>query len=131
VEEPEREIKNKPFGLQDLKKYWQDFADLKKAEGKKNDHILLNEDILLLEDYIIEIKLSNPVQEEFLNGLKTELLIFLRGKLENELITITSAIKAADEKKRPYTPKEKLEHMIEKQPLLKELKDRLGLDPDF
>jgi hypothetical protein len=66
-----------------------------------------------------------------LNGLRTELLIFLRGKLENDLITISSTMRAADEKKRPYTPKEKFEHMIEKQPLLQELKDRLGLDPDF
>lgn len=131
VEEPVVESRRKPFGLQDLKNYWQDFADMKKIEGKATDHVLLNEDISLLDDYVIEIKLSNPVQEEFLNSLKTELLIFLRGKLENDSITIISSLRTEDAKKRPYTPKEKLEHMMEKQPLLQELIERLGLDPDF
>ncbi|CAN5262409.1 hypothetical protein BH23BAC1_BH23BAC1_33520 [soil metagenome] len=131
IEEPRVEMRKKSFGLQDLKKYWQDFADQKKVEGKATDHVLLNEDITLLENYVIEIKLSNPVQEEFLNSLRTELIIFLRGKLENDYITITSALRTEAEKRRPYTPKEKLEHMMEKQPLLQELKERLGLDPDF
>ena len=34
-------------------------------------------------------------------------------------------------KKIAYTNKEKFEHLAEKNPLLKELKEKLGLDPDF
>jgi DNA polymerase-3 subunit gamma/tau len=30
-----------------------------------------------------------------------------------------------------YTPREKFEYLMEKNPALKELKDRLGLDTDY
>ncbi len=30
-----------------------------------------------------------------------------------------------------FTTKEKFDHLAEKNPVLKEMKDRLGLDPDF
>jgi len=33
--------------------------------------------------------------------------------------------------RKPRTPKEKFEHLAAKNPVLKELKDRLGLDPDL
>jgi hypothetical protein len=30
-----------------------------------------------------------------------------------------------------YTPRDKFEYLLEKNPILKKLRDRLGLDPDF
>jgi hypothetical protein len=109
----------------------QEFAEKKKMEGKAREYILLNEDVELLEGNTIEIKLSNPVQEDTLDTIKTELLTFLRSKLNNESITIASKVQAGDAKKRLYTTREKFDHLAQKHPLLKELKERLGLDPDF
>jgi len=40
-------------------------------------------------------------------------------------------MKESDKKKIAYTNKEKFDLLAEKNPLLKELKERLGLDPDF
>ena len=34
-------------------------------------------------------------------------------------------------KKVYYTPREKFDYLVEKNPILKELKDRLGLDTDY
>lgn len=84
-----------------------------------------------MEDYTIEIKLSNPLQEETLNSLKPEILMFLRGKLKNDSITIKSVLNTEDRKRRLYTTREKFDHLAQKHPILQELKDRLGLDPDF
>jgi len=39
--------------------------------------------------------------------------------------------KNTDTKKVIYTNREKFEHLAEKNPNLLELKERLGLDPDF
>lgn len=123
--------RNEAFGIQDLKKYWQDFAHKMKLKGNNQEYILLNEDISLSEDLNIEIKLTNPFQEETLNNLKTELIIFLREKLNNDKITISSRMAAEETKKRLYTTREKFDHLVEKHPLLLELKEKLGLDPDF
>ncbi|MDQ3394157.1 MAG: hypothetical protein M3512_08605 [Bacteroidota bacterium] len=133
VEEPayKNQSRTEAFGLQDLRKYWEDFADIKKFDGKSTDYILLNEDINLLEDYSIEIKLSNPLQEETLTNLKPELLAFLREKLKNDGITIKAVINAEERKRRLYTTREKFDHLVEKHPILMELRERLGLDPDF
>lgn len=133
IEEPvyKNQNRNEAFGLQDLKKYWQDFANIKKLDGKSTDYILLNEDISLREDFTIEVKLSNPLQEETLNSIKTEALAFLRDKLKNDFITINSVMNTEERKKRLYTTREKFDHLVEKHPLLHELKERLGLDPDF
>jgi DNA polymerase-3 subunit gamma/tau len=133
VEEPKylNQNQNEAFGLQDLKKYWQDFADKKKLEGKNTEYILLNEDITLLEGGKIEIKLSNPMQEETLNSIKTEVLVFLRQKLQNDSITICSVLNTEERKRRLYTTREKFDYLTEKHPLLLELKERLGLDPDY
>lgn len=123
--------RNEAFGLQDLKKYWQDFAHKMKLKGNNQEYILLNEDISLSEDFNIEIKLTNPFQEETLNSLKTELIVFLREKLNNDKITLSSRMAAEETKKRLYTTREKFDHLVEKHPLLLELKEKLGLDPDF
>jgi DNA polymerase-3 subunit gamma/tau len=78
------------------------------------------------------MQLSHPVQETMLNNLKTEITGFLREKLKNNSITLFGELMANEDiKKMIYTNREKLEHLMEKNPMLKELKDRLNLDTDF
>ena len=57
---------------------------------------------------------------------------FLREKLKNNSITLVGVtIEQGDHRKVIYTPREKFDYLLEKNPLLRELKDRLGLDTDF
>lgn len=78
------------------------------------------------------IQLHNHFQETLLDEIRLELLTFLRDRLGNDSIQLGGEIKAvADDKKMLYTNKEKFDHLIEKNPLVKELKDKLGLDTDF
>jgi DNA polymerase-3 subunit gamma/tau len=56
---------------------------------------------------------------------------FLRNKLGNNTIQVIGDLKESTEKKVVYTNREKFEHLAEKNPTLKQLKERLGLDPDF
>lgn len=76
--------------------------------------------------------MHNHFQETLLDEIRLELLTFLRDRLGNDSIQLGGEIKAvADDKKMLYTNKEKFDHLIEKNPLVKELKDKLGLDTDF
>ncbi len=65
-----------------------------------------------------------------------ELMVdFLKKQLEKKIINLTVKVDAerskVDNKKRPYTPSEKFEHMAKKNPLLKQLRDNLKLEADF
>jgi len=66
-----------------------------------------------------------------LNNFRTELTTFLREKLKNSTILVTGDLKEAEDKKMMYTSRDKFEYLLEKNPALKEMKERLGLDPDF
>ena len=80
----------------------------------------------------IVVTLLSPVHETMLNGIKSEITAHLRERLKNSLLTVTGELlEGEDERKVIYTNREKFDYLAEKNPLLKELKDRLGLDTDF
>ena len=94
------------------------------------DYQLLTQAYVRTENEII-IHLHNPVQETILNTIRTDLTSYLREKLMNSLITVAGQLIEGENKKMLYTKREKLEYLMEKNPILKEMKDRLGLDTDF
>ncbi len=75
--------------------------------------------------------MTNPIEEPLLMALKTDLVAFLREKLENQTIVVNGRLAATNLTQRiAYTNKEKFEALMAKNPLLKELKDRFALDAD-
>lgn len=79
----------------------------------------------------IVIRLLSPVHETMLNNMKVELTAFLRDKLKNTSLQVIGELSASEDKKVIYTNREKFDYLADKNPILKELKDRLGLDTDF
>jgi DNA polymerase-3 subunit gamma/tau len=77
------------------------------------------------------VHLYHPVQETLLHKLRSDLVTFLRTQLYNESIQVVGEVRTVEEKEILYTNREKFEFMTKKNPALKELKDRLGLDTDF
>jgi hypothetical protein len=119
---------NQDYTLEQLKGVWLEFAEQRKKY--RAEYQLLTQEIELNESSVI-LHLHNPVQETLLNALKSDLMQFIREKLNNFSIQITGELKYNDNNKVVYTNKEKFEHLAEKNPNLKELRDRLGLDTDF
>lgn len=66
-----------------------------------------------------------------LTNLRSDLTTFLRDRLHNQSINITGELRVADERKVIYTNREKFDYLVARNPMLRELKDRLGLDTDF
>lgn len=77
------------------------------------------------------VHLHNHFQETLINTIKVDILTFLREKLMNNRIQLMGEHKTVDDKKVIYTNREKFDHLAEKNPKLKDLKERLGLDTDF
>lgn len=84
-----------------------------------------------MKDSLLIVHLHNPIEETLLATLRSDLLAFLREKLNNSAIQLTGELKTHEEKKILYTNRDKFDHLVEKNPALKDLKERLGLDTDI
>jgi DNA polymerase-3 subunit gamma/tau len=118
------------FSKEDLDKHWQEFIALKKENGKDQEIILLKEPYTL-EDNKVVVKLSNEVLNITFSHLKADLQAFLRKALKNKKITLEAIVEETAREDMIYTNKEKFAHLAKKHPVLKDLQDKLGLDPDY
>jgi DNA polymerase III subunit gamma/tau len=121
---------NKPVIAEDLRKVWSDYIAERRKANKPYEIVILNQDYSF-ENNIVKLRLSNPVQLEQLNGFKTELLSYLRKKLQNYDLDIDSEIMLEEETKIVYTSSDKFNYLAKKNPALLELKHKLGLDIDY
>ncbi len=116
-------LDNKPFQLDDLEKYWQEFASIQESSNRfifQNEYTLTENQVTLF--------LENKNIEDKFNLLKNQFIAFLKSKLQNDLISIRVEIIKQEIKPLAYTPNQKFNELLEKHPQLKELQDRLGLD---
>lgn len=105
-----------------------EFAELRKSFQVEYRFLLQDYE---LRDKQIIIPLLHPVQETMLAAMKTELTAYLREKLKNNSILVVGELKVNDDKKIMYTASDKFKYLAEKNPILLELKERLGLDTDY
>ena len=101
-----------------------------KNAGKDQAYVTMLEPYQL-KDNRITITLSNEVLKISFDKLKTELQGFLRSELKNRAIVIEAEVKETEREDMVYTNKEKFTYLAKKYPALGELKDKLGLDPDY
>ncbi|KYG80514.1 hypothetical protein EV198_2189 [Roseivirga ehrenbergii] len=93
--------------------------------------LLLLQEPYELEGNIVTIKISNGASEASFEKFRGDLLMALRDGLENDSVLLKSEIVDVAREKMLYTDKEKFEHLKKKYPALKDLQERLGLDPEF
>ncbi|MGB3589323.1 MAG: DNA polymerase III, subunit gamma and tau, partial [Tunicatimonas sp.] len=123
---------DQPVSLTRLEEVWQEFIKERRALGKEIEYVLLNQPIKLEEDGVtIPLIFISPIQEDQFNGVRADLLQRLRHRLENSQINVKTTVIKEEQDRRPYTPSEKLNYLSEKHPLLRELTQRMGLDPDY
>lgn len=84
-----------------------------------------------LDNTEISFKLTNPLEVDAIESIKAELVTYLRNNFKNEEIQLVYEVSTANAVDRPYTPKEKFEAMMKKNPSLAKMKEIMGLDTDF
>lgn len=125
--EKKEEVTNS-FTEEQLRSAWEEFAEQRRKF--QAEYQLLAQPYILLDNRVI-IHLLSPVQETMLNNIKSELTTHLRDRLKNSTMLVVGELTETDDKKMMYTSRDKFEFLLEKNPVLKELKERLGLDTDF
>jgi DNA polymerase III subunit gamma/tau len=110
---------------------WKKLAEMQKSDSHGLFLAMTKYEPLLNKDGLIVVFLDNAIQEDIIRERKLELLSHLRKELNNYSLKIESRIKENDFKQKAWLPREKLENLMEKNPLIAKLKKELDLDFDY
>jgi DNA polymerase-3 subunit gamma/tau len=119
--------------LEELQSEWTQMANNFKSANLINKYVMMNRPIHVIGN-TIHISFENEVQmQQFNENIRLELLTTLRNKLKNHLIDIelNSVEPEKNDKKKLYTQSDKYNFLVEKHPVISELKQRFGLDHEF
>ena len=131
-DEIQETVRENSFSVKQLLDTWKVLICFIKEKGKLNLAITLGvHEPKLIDKNIIELPLSNAAQAEMILEDKYIILEYLRNKLENDKIEITTKIVKGEESSIPYTNKDKFKKMLDDNSKLEELRIKLGLDPDY
>ncbi|MCF0059809.1 DNA polymerase III subunit gamma/tau [Dyadobacter sp. CY356] len=117
--------------LENLQQVWHEFAEnRRKTKDSTTEGIALNRAVELV-DFTIQIALDNDPQMDALQGMRYDLLGYLKSRFNAPRLEINARVAPHEVNRLPYTPAEKFNYMAEKNPYLLQLKQALGLDVDF
>jgi DNA polymerase-3 subunit gamma/tau len=126
------EIVSDYFTGEELLTAWNEFAEKIKTDKPRMYNTLKGHLPERKDDQSIDLVLDNTIQQdEFQRDIRQDLLVYLKEKLNNELISLTSSVKTEKGKQpRLYTAQEKFDYMLRKNPDLGKLKQEFNLDLD-
>jgi DNA polymerase-3 subunit gamma/tau len=132
IPEDEIEIVSDYFTNEELLTAWNEFAEKIKTDKPRMYNTLKGHLPERKDDQNIDLILDNTIQQdEFQRDIRQDLLVYLKEKLNNELISLTSSVKTEKGKQpRLYTAQEKFDYMLRKNPDLGKLKQEFNLDLD-
>lgn len=128
-------VADQSLEITELKQAWSNFIQLLK-EGKKPAWQGFEQaELKIKEGHIFEAVVSNNINQRFLEMERTKACEFLQKELHNKqlqfIITLIESDQPQDHSNRPLNAKEQYLALIDKYPLVKELKDRLRLELDY
>ncbi len=124
-----RGIDKEHFTYDDFLKYWHEYADKVKAEGKLNLlSIFTTAAPVMLKPYVFEVIAGTKSLENSFREDKHLILNFLRTSLKNFDIEINTRIDEMVVTKKLYSATDKYQHMATKNPQLAELRRRFNLE---
>ena len=125
----QEDYKDHIFTEDNIRYYWREFAQQKlPIEEKANAARMMNMSPKLLDDTTFEVGVDNGMVEKYMNQLLPDIQNHLRERLHNRKITMKIRVFEAEEVIRAYSPVERFQLMIKKNPKLMKLKEVFGLE---
>ncbi|RTL58724.1 MAG: DNA polymerase III subunit gamma/tau [Sphingobacteriales bacterium] len=124
-----------PLTVDELDKAWNNY--IKKLEESNDPSAVTNfrmAELQLKDDNTFEIIVGSNIQQKFIEQKRATLIEHLQNHFNNKNLTyqLTLVEKVDDTpKEKPLNTKEQFAKIAEQYPLVKELKDRLGLELDY
>jgi len=117
---------NEPFTREQLELKWREFLDM--IPDRPNLISTLSTVPEISDENKLLLKIGNSVQEEEIRLVKSELLGFLKRELRNSGIELNTAIEKIESERTHFSDSEKMQTLMQKNPLLFELKQKFNLD---
>ena len=111
-----------------LRSAWEAFTALRKNQIGESEILRRGFEI---NGTKLKISLISDVEEMILNTMRTQLIAFLRDRTGNSSLLVEGQIDASTPVTRKLNNKDSFHHLAEKNPVLKDLQERFGLDPDL
>ncbi|MCK4700143.1 MAG: hypothetical protein KAT38_07400, partial [Bacteroidales bacterium] len=129
VNKKKHEKQIEDFSREELMENWLRFAEKIRKEKPRMSTTLKASNPVIKDDFVIEIEMSNKVQEDDFNHMiKADLANFLRHELKNDNLNIFTFVPETNREKTLYTDEDKYKYLSEKNPNINNLKQRLNLD---
>jgi len=120
------------FNDDDLQSAWKSFN---KKRGNKvigeSEKLVLSRRIEKIDENTVCIFLQSELEVTILDRFELKLIGFLRDSLKNDLVKLKKVVRREEAKQKLYTSSDKYDYLVEKNPKLKDLKDKLGLDFEY
>lgn len=135
AEEEEEDLSNKPrtpFTQEQLDAKWKSYCYLVQKEKKASLYATLTKHpVKLVDNFQLHLVLDSEIQALELNNEKAGLLGFLRRELNNYGIDLQTEVMQHQQESKHLTSKDKFLKMVEKNPILAEMREKLGLDIEY
>ncbi len=128
VEQPKEE-QNSPFTVDQLRDAWVGLTDTHKEETRLRQ-LIENYMPLMVDDLTAEIQMPNPWQMTEMRKALPGLLRQLRATLHNDHLEIRLVQAEYNQEQMAFTAEEKYKLMVEQNPVLSTLKEKLDLQID-
>lgn len=128
AEQPKEE-QNRPFTVDQLRDAWVGLADSHKEETRLKQ-LIENYMPLMVNDLTAEIQMPNPWQMAEMRKALPSLLRQLRSTLHNDHLEIQLVQAEFNQEQLAFTADEKYKLMVEQNPALAQLKEKLDLQID-
>ncbi|WBO84774.1 DNA polymerase III subunit gamma/tau [Hymenobacter yonginensis] len=113
-----------------LQRVWKELTEERKPISMMH-YSLLNRPVQANEQHMILLRVDNPVQEDLFNELRSEFLGELRRRTGYPRLNVTvEIVERVETGRKLYTSSDKMDYLMEKYPMLSEMKQKLGLDVD-
>ncbi len=126
---------NQPLNEEKLRKAWNEYIQLLKAAKNTAAQGFELAELRIKNDCSFEAVIPGNLEQKFIEKERNKLFAFLQEQLQNRALQFNVIIEErAGEKLQPEIPltiREQFQQMAGKYPLVKELKDRLGLELDY
>jgi DNA polymerase III subunit gamma/tau len=136
IEENRKEINTLPLTLENLKITWLKYTEKIEAEKKHPTVTQFKAAELRIDDENnFTIITEGKVQQKFIENERSGLITFVQKYFNNKLLKYSMEIVEQEtgetDETKALTSKQQYQLLIEKYPLIKELKDRLRLELDY
>ncbi|SNC68302.1 DNA polymerase-3 subunit gamma/tau [Hymenobacter gelipurpurascens] len=119
-----------PINDEVLQRVWKELLEERKQHSM-SEYSVLNRPVQANEQHVVVLRVDNPVQEDQFNEFRAGFLGELRRRTGYPRLNVqVEVVERVDTGRKLYTSTDKLEYLMEKYPMLSEMKQKLGLDTD-